>query len=218
MTVLITGANSKIGKSIAQKYYEKGYKLILVAKEKKGLEQIEKQMEKQVKIIIIDISSTFNCLKLYNKVKKENIKIIINNIQEKGQDDFLKTKLEKQLDLIDLNIKAIQTLMKMFLQDFIKNNEGYILNIISTDNEISLIKKITHCATQKYIFKLSHLINKQIKKEKKKVYIGICLLNLKDIANPTKLNIISEYLIAKINKNKKIIKLGIKTKIKLLFN
>ena len=71
MKVLITGASSGIGADMARILSKKGFDLILVARDKKGLETIKKELGGNVKIIPIDISSTFNCMKLYNKLKKE---------------------------------------------------------------------------------------------------------------------------------------------------
>ena len=73
MKALITGASSGIGRDMARILSSKGYDLILVARRKDKLEKIKKELNTDVTIITMDISSTFNCVKLYNKVKKEDI-------------------------------------------------------------------------------------------------------------------------------------------------
>ena len=66
MKALITGASSGIGREMAIILNEMGYDLILVARRKKKLEELKKQLNYDVEIISLDLSSTFNCMKLYN--------------------------------------------------------------------------------------------------------------------------------------------------------
>lgn len=68
----------------------------------------------------MDISSTYNCMSLYNQVKKEKIDILINNAGVGIFGKFDETKLDPELDIIDLNIKTVHTLTKLFLKDFKK--------------------------------------------------------------------------------------------------
>ena len=104
MKALITGASSGIGRDMARILKEKGYELILVAKDKGRLETIQKELGDNTKIIVKDLSSTYNCVSLYNEVKKEDIDILINNAGFGLYGDFTETKLDKELDMIDLNI------------------------------------------------------------------------------------------------------------------
>ena len=131
MKVLITGASSGIGKEFAKQLSEQGHDLILVARRKKKLEQLAKELKTNVEIIDLDISSTYNCMQLYNKVKKEKIDILINNAGFGLFGKFDETKLDTELDMVDLNIKTVHTLTKLFLKDFKKRDTGYILNVAS---------------------------------------------------------------------------------------
>lgn len=107
MKALITGASSGIGRDMARILSSNGYDLILVARRKDKLEALKKELQTEVSIICMDISSTFNCMKLYNKVKKENIDILINNAGFGLFGEFNSTNLDKELDMIDVNIKSL---------------------------------------------------------------------------------------------------------------
>ena len=78
MLALITGASSGIGADMARILSDKGYDLILVARNKKKMEILAKELKTNVEIIPLDISSTYNCTELYNLVKKKNIDVLIN--------------------------------------------------------------------------------------------------------------------------------------------
>lgn len=100
MKALVTGASSGIGREMAKILSDMGYDLILVARRKKKLEELKKQLTTKVTIINLDISSTYNCMKLYDKVKKEDIDIVINNAGFGLFGEFTETSLDKELDMI----------------------------------------------------------------------------------------------------------------------
>ena len=116
MKALITGASSGIGSDMARILSDNGYDLILVARRKRKLEKLKKELNTEVHIIDMDISSTFNCMDLYNQVKGEDIDIVINNAGFGLFGKFINTNLDKELDMIDLNIKSVHILTKLFLK------------------------------------------------------------------------------------------------------
>lgn len=174
MKALITGASSGIGREFARILSDMGYDLILVARRKKKLESLAKELKTNVTIIDMDISSTYNCMDLYNKVKKENIDILINNAGFGLFGKFDETKLDTELDMIDLNIKTVHTLTKLFLKDFKKKNSGYILNVASAASFLPGPLMSAYYATKSYVFNLTLGIYEELKQDNSNVYVG-CL-------------------------------------------
>ncbi len=173
MKALITGASSGIGADMARVLSNEGIDLILVARRKGKLEKLAKELETNVQVIEMDISSTYNCMKLYNKVKKEDIDILINNAGFGLCDNFSDIKIDKELDMIDLNIKAVQTLTKLFLKDFKKKDQGYILNVASLAGFMPGPLMATYYATKAYVLNLSMAIYEELKKEESNVSISV---------------------------------------------
>lgn len=172
MKALITGASSGIGRDIARILSNKGYDLILVARRKNKLEKLKEELKTSVTIIALDISSTFNCTKLYNKVKNEEIDILINNAGFGLFGQFADINLEKELDMIDLNIKTVHTLTKLFLNDFIKKDKGYILNVASSAAFLPGPLMATYYSTKSYVLRLTQSIEEELRKNNSNVYIG----------------------------------------------
>lgn len=172
MKALITGASSGLGADMARILASRGYDLILVARRKEKLEKLKKELSTEVQIITMDLGSTFNCMKLYNKVKKENLDIVINNAGFGLFGEFSETNLERELDMIDLNIKAVHALTKQFVKDFKEKNHGYILNVASSAGFMAGPYMATYYATKAYVLHLTKAIHEELRKDRSNVYIG----------------------------------------------
>ena len=131
MKALITGASSGMGRDMANYLASFGYDLIVVSRDKKKLDELFNDLNVSVKKIEMDLSITDNCIKLHKMLKDENIDILINNAGFGDAGNFSETSLDKELNMIDLNIKAYHILTKLFLKDFIKKDYGRILNVAS---------------------------------------------------------------------------------------
>ena len=224
MKALITGASSGLGADFARILSAKGYDLILVARRKKKMEALAKELKTNVEIIELDISSTYNCMKLYDKVKKEKIDILINNAGFGLFGKFDETKLDTELDMIDLNIKAVHTLTKLFLKDFKKRDSGYILNIASAAAFLPGPLMSTYYATKAYLLHLTLAIREELDKDSSNVYIGaLCpgpvdtefnkVAKVKFTVKSLSSEYITKYAIDKMFKNKMIIIPGTTTRV-----
>ena len=154
MKILITGASSGMGRDMALYLLENNHEVYVVSRNKQTLKDIYKDY-KNVKIYEYDLTIKDNCYNLYNELKKENIDILINNAGFGDAGSFSETSLAKELDMIDLNIKAYHILIKLFLQDFIKRDSGHILNVSSMAGFMPGPYMATYYATKNYITSLS---------------------------------------------------------------
>ena len=165
---LITGASSGIGRDMARVLSSMGYDLILVARRKDRLEELKNELKTDVEILPYDISNYENCLSLYNDVKD----ILINNAGFGIFGDFLSIDLEKELNMIDVNIKSVDILTKLFLKDFKEKNKGYILNVASSAAFLPGPLLSSYYASKAYVLRLTEAIYEELRREKSNVYIG----------------------------------------------
>ena len=172
MKVLITGASSGIGRDIAYYFSKLGYDLILVARRKDRMEEIKKNVETNVKIICMDLQIKENCYKLHQQLENENIDILVNNAGFGLFGTFDKTDLDRELEMINLNIIATHILTKLFLKDMIKKDSGYILNVCSSAGFMAGPRLNTYYATKNYSLKLTMGIYEELKKMKSNVNIS----------------------------------------------
>ena len=174
MKALITGASSGIGKDMARYLSSLGYDLILVARRKTYLEDLKKELSTNVKIIPYDLAVQDNLDNLWNEVKAEDIDLLVNNAGFGLFGEFDKTDLDREFEMIDVNIKALHYLTKKFLIKFKKEDKGRILNVASSAGFMAGPKLSTYYASKNYVLRLSEAIYEELKVAKSNVHIS-CL-------------------------------------------
>ena len=172
MKCLITGASSGIGRDIARYLSELGHDLILVARRKDKLEELKKELKTNVEIIPMDLIKKENVYKLYEQTKEKNIDILVNNAGFGLFGMTYETDLERELEMIDLNIVAPHILTKLFLKDFVKRDSGYILNVCSSAGFMAGPRLNTYYATKNYLTKFTMAINEELRQIKSNVKVS----------------------------------------------
>lgn len=172
MKVLITGASTGIGRDMARILHHRGAELFLVARSKENLETLKKELDGKPQIISMDLSFEENCYTLYNSLKNENIDILINNAGFGAFGLFTDLPLDRELNMIDLNVKALHILTKLFLKDFERRNHGYILNVASSAAFLPGPLMSVYYATKAYVMRLTAAISEELRRKKSNVYIG----------------------------------------------
>ena len=171
MKALITGASSGMGRDMAKILSQKGYDLILVARDEKKLEEVKKQLKTETKIVVMDISKEDNCKKIYEENK--DIDILINNAGFGDCGHFEETSLDKDIQMIHTNIIAYHILTKLYLKEMIKKDSGKILNVASIAGFMPGPLMTTYYSTKNYVVRFSESIREELRRKKSKVQISI---------------------------------------------
>lgn len=230
MKALITGASSGIGLDMARYLATKKYELILVSRNKEKLEEIQETLPTKVTIIVADLSQEQRVKELYAFAKKENIDVLINNA---GLGDFgplTDTDLNKDLELINTNIKAVHILTKYFVKDMEKRNtDTYILNVASSAAFQPGPLMSTYYATKSYVYQLTEALYYEEQKKKTKVHVSVLCpgpvaTNFNNVAGvkfsvkPLTSTYVARYAIDNMLKNKMLIIPGFKMKCAKFFS
>lgn len=230
MKALITGASSGIGLDMARYLATKKYELILVSRNKEKLELIQETLPTKVTIIVADLSQEQRVKELYAFAKKENIDVLINNA---GLGDFgplTDTDLNKDLELINTNIKAVHILTKYFVKDMEKRNtDTYILNVASSAAFQPGPLMSTYYATKSYVYQLTEALYYEEQKKKTKVHVSVLCpgpvaTNFNNVAGvkfsvkPLTSAYVARYAIDNMLKNKMLIIPGFKMKCAKFFS
>lgn len=232
MKVLITGASSGIGRDMAILFFDKGYNLVLVARDENKLLELKEELNKKnrkisIETISMDLSLEQNCIKLHKCVS--DVDILINNAGFGDCGNFTHTNLNKELKMIDTNIKAYHILMKLYLVDMKAKNSGKILNVASIAGFMPGPLMATYYATKAYIVRISEAIREELNKERSNVQISILCpgpvkTNFNKVANvkfhmrEANSKSVANYAIKKLLKGKFYIIPGLDVKLGIFFS
>lgn len=171
MKALVTGASSGIGRDIARELVVRGWDVILVARRTDKLMELKKELGKHAMCVRCDVSHLEECKKLHEVMKQQNIEMLVNCAGFGLCGEFTETDMSRELEMIDTNVVAVHVLTKLFLQDFVEKNSGYILNVASVAGFFAGPLMATYYATKNYVVSLTGGIYEELKRRKSNVKI-----------------------------------------------
>ncbi|MFC6101463.1 SDR family NAD(P)-dependent oxidoreductase [Olivibacter domesticus] len=165
---LITGATSGIGYELAKLFAEDGHNLILIARSLDDLEKVGAELSRYgVDVITIskDLFDRQAPLEIYDEIRLQDIavNILVNDAGQGVYGEFIETDLQKELDIVQLNISACIALTKMFLRDMVLKGEGKILNLSSIAGKIPGPYQAVYHGTKAFVHFFSEAVRSEVK-------------------------------------------------------
>lgn len=186
-TALITGASSGIGSEFARILAKNRHDLVLVARSTQKLEMlkeeiIEKYPLTKITIYTCDLSDFTQRQMLLMNILKQNqrIDVLINNAGVGYYGKFLESDYKQQIEMLEVNIRAIMDLTKTIAGIMSKQNYGKILNVSSTAAFQPIGNFSVYTATKSFIYSFSLGLREELKSQG----VSVCTL----CPGPTKTN------------------------------
>lgn len=172
---VITGASSGIGTAFSKRLARQGYSLILIARRKDRLEHLAKQLPTECEILPADLTSLEECRRIYKTISDKPIEIFINNAGMGDCAPFIISDLDKELQMIDLNVRAVHFFTKRMIQKMQKTDHGYLLNVASSAGLIPAGPYMAaYYATKAYVTSLTRAAAMELQECGSHLYVG-CL-------------------------------------------
>ena len=165
---LITGASKGIGRAMAIELAKKNYNLLLTARSSDLLKQVAEEIKKlynvQVYFIALDLSENNSPQKIYNWCIENNYKIsiLINNAGYGSSGLFQNFSIEKNTNLISLNVIAPTQLCQLFIPLLQQQSNAYILNIASTAAYQAVPFLAVYAASKAYLQRFSRGLSEEL--------------------------------------------------------
>ena len=174
-TIWITGASSGIGQEFARRYAKLGCRLILTARRTDRLEALAVKLGTPCRILPADLAKEEDCQRLFKELEGETIDIFINNAGFGDCGPFLQTDLDKDLDMLAVNIRAVHILTKKIGQKLYKQGFGALLNVGSCAGLMPAGPYMAaYYATKAYVVSLTSAVAEELREMHSPVYVG-CL-------------------------------------------
>ena len=163
-TTLITGASSGIGAAFARKLAARGRNVLLVARSEDKLIALCNELGRLTSIraqyLALDLRDAQARSQLFEETKKRELEIdmVINNAGFGSMNDFAKLDLERELEMIELNITAVVDLTHRFLGPMRERKRGTIINVASTAGFQPVPYMATYAATKAFVLSFSEAL------------------------------------------------------------
>lgn len=220
---LITGASSGIGRDIARILDSQGYDLILNARREERLTSLANCLIGSPKIIAMDIAGAESAKKLYELTRNDNVDVLINNAGFGVWGNFTETSVEREVDMIRLDVEAMHILMKLFLRDFKEKNSGKILNVASAAAFAPGPYMAAYYSCKAYVLRLTQSVAHELKSDGYGVTVSaLCpgpvstefnsVAGVRFSMKPLSSKFVAEYAVKMMDKGKTVIVPGFLTK------
>ena len=167
---LITGASSGIGECIAKELSEKGYETVLVARNTKKLQKLQKELSSESFTETVDLTDMEGVAQLYSR--HPVIDVLVNCAGFGVFGEFEKSDFHEECSMLDVNIRALQLLMKKYLPEM-KRRGGKILNVASSAAFFPGPLFSSYYASKAYVYRLSLAVREELKREKAPVTVSV---------------------------------------------
>ena len=171
--VLITGASSGIGTEFARAFSKKGCKLILVARRADRLHALAAELGTPCEVLPADLSEEKEVLRIAELTKDQKVDILINCAGFGLLGAETAVDLAEELNMIDVNIRAVHILTKIFLEQMIARNSGAILNVASSAGLLPAGPYLnTYYATKAYVASFTQGLAAELEDMRRNVYVA----------------------------------------------
>lgn len=154
-TILITGATSGFGKSIAEKFAAEKWNCIITGRREERLLSLADQLSAtygiQVLPLVFDVQIKEAVQQQLGSLPEtwKNIDVLVNNAGlALGRDNFADADLTDWETMIDTNIKGLMYVSKAIIPHMIERRKGHIINIGSTAGKEVYLNGNMYCATK----------------------------------------------------------------------
>ena len=169
---VVTGASSGIGAEFARQLSARGYNLMLVARRADRLQALSNSLTTECEIFTADLARKSECLRLADALADRRIDLFINNAGFGDCGPFLQTDLEKELQMIETNVRALHILTKKIGQQLYKQGFGALLNVGSCAGLMPAGPYMaTYYATKAYVVSLTRGIAEELREQHSPVYV-----------------------------------------------
>src|SRR5678815_3991858 len=166
---LITGASSGIGLDLSKLFAQGGHDLVLIARNSKALSAVAGECEKsgvKAHVLAKDLSNTIAAQEIFDELSSRGIAVdvLVNNAGFGTHGPFVRTKLEDEVGMIQVNITALIALTRLFLPGMVSRKSGKIMNVASMAGFVAGPYMSVYYATKAFVLSQSIALSAEVKK------------------------------------------------------
>jgi short-subunit dehydrogenase len=166
-TALITGASTGIGAIFANRLAQRGYDLILVARNRDRLNalasRITNETQQSVEVFPGDLANAADLARVERKLREDaSINLLVNNAGIGTHTSLLDSDVERMAEMISLNVTALTRLTYAAVPGFIARQQGAIINISSIVSLAPEILNGVYGGSKAYVTAFTQSLHKEL--------------------------------------------------------
>ena len=178
---VVTGASSGIGADIARELSARGFGLVLVARREERLKELATELGGNTKIFAADLSKPECCNALDKFMENLDIGVFVNNAGFGDCGPFVDTDIQKEMQMIQVNVVALHLLSKIAIRHLQKSgaamgkhHKSFLLNVGSSAGLLPAGPYMaTYYATKAYVVSLSQAIAVELQEAGSNVSVSV---------------------------------------------
>ena len=165
---LIAGASSGIGQAFARQLARKGYSLVLVARRKDRLDALAAELQAAngaaCEVLEADLCRPEAVAAVEKRLRQGDVSLLVNSAGFGTQGAFAQLPLDRELEEIDVNVRALTRLTHAALEMMVPAGRGTIINVASTGAFQPVPHMATYAATKAYVLSFSEALHEEAKR------------------------------------------------------
>jgi len=163
-TVLVTGASSGIGYALAKRFADEGHQVVAIARNQEGLEQLARECEAPVKIMVCDLaeSNAVDQVLVFLKTNDIQVDILVNNAGVGLWGAFVSNDIGDVTKMIRLQMDTMLLLTHALLPDMMARNRGNILNVASVYSFTPVPYQSIYAAVKAFMYSFTLSLREEV--------------------------------------------------------
>jgi short-subunit dehydrogenase len=166
-TALITGASTGIGALYAQRLAQRGYDLLLVARNREHLDAVARRVtdatHRAVEVVTADLNDAASLAGVEARLRSDaSITLLVNNAGVAAATPLLNSDVDQMQAMIGLNITALTRLTYAAVPGFVDRGRGAIINISSVVGVVPEMLNGVYGATKAFVLAFSQSLRHEL--------------------------------------------------------
>jgi short-subunit dehydrogenase len=168
-TVLITGASSGIGLELARLFAGDGADLVLVARSEDKLRELAGELTAEhgiaAQVLAADLTRPDSAGEIAEALARQGVQVdvLVNNAGFGAHGQVAGIGVQRQLDVIEVNVAALTRLTALFLPGMLERGHGAVLNVASTAAFQPGPNQAVYCATKAYVLSFTEALAEEVR-------------------------------------------------------
>jgi short-subunit dehydrogenase len=167
-TCLVTGASSGIGADVARALAARGHGVTLVARRVERLEKLAAELRGRngvrVETAACDLGKADARQGMRAEIEERGLRVevLVNNAGFGTAGRFDRLDLDRELDMVRLNVEAVVDLCGRYVPGLVRRGRGAVLNVASTAAFQPLPRQATYAASKAFVLAFTDALHEDL--------------------------------------------------------